>query len=577
MQRTVFLLLAIGISFFTTEILAQAPHVISVSPSPQAVNALAEAEVVVIFDTPLDTPSISGQTFRVFGKWSGPASGIFSFSDNNMEIHFLPDENFFAGELVMVQLSKGIMSNTGENLEAPYAWTYWIVTAPGVLNQPTLDTIELRLPYEGLIQTYGTYAGDMNNDGFSDLVVVNETSDDLRILLNDGQGGYSGFTIYDTGADGTPSPNEGADFNNDGEIDFVVTTAWSNEVRVLTGDGQGNFSNMETYYTSNGVRGVVVGDFDGDGWDDMLTTNRLDGNISIFMNDGDGTFTASGMDVPNEDETACSIADINNDGILDVFYAAYNSEKVGVLLGDGTGGFMYETSVSVLGRPWMISAGDFNGDGNADVASVNYSTDKTAVLFGDGLGGLSAPVHYSPADADFPLAIDPGDLDGDGDLDFVTSNHNSGNFNVFENDGTGQFTVAATLPSLEAGSCATLHDRDNDGDLDITGADEDEDVLLLFDNSGAPSASIILADYDLCVTAYPNPASTTLTVAMKNRSDELMTTVVYDLSGKMLANYSCFSGNAAVIPLNGFEDGMYLLKLETRQGTTLTSPFVISR
>ena len=194
---------------------------------------------------------------------------------------------------------------------------------------------------------------------------------------------------------------------------------------------------MDTYFTSNGVRGVVCGDWDGDGWDDILTTNRLTGNISIFKNNGDATFTESNMDISGQDETACALVDINNDGILDIYYAAFNSQKLGALMGDGNGGFnILPNTVSVDGRPWMIAAGDLNGDGFADVVSVNSNDNSTAVAFGDGTGALSQPVHYSPPDHYFPLAVDLGDLDGDGDLDIVTSNYSSDSYTVFKNDGT---------------------------------------------------------------------------------------------------------------------------------------------
>jgi hypothetical protein len=560
-----------------TVTLATAPKVLNISPSSQAITVLPESEIVVTFDMQMDIATISNVTFRVFGKWSGPATGTFSFPNGSSEVHFLPDEKFFAGEVILVQLSKGIKNSSGEFMEKPFAWTYSIATAPGDLNQVAIDTIELRYPGEGLIETYGTYAGDMNNDGYSDLVTINEESDDLRTLMNNGTGGYpDSFTLFDTGTDGRPSPHEGADINNDGEIDLVVGTAWSNELRVLTGDGNGGFSNMDVYFTSEGVRGVVVGDFNGDGWDDVLTTNRLDEDISIFMNDGDGTFTVSNMDVAGEDETSCALADINKDGILDVFYGGYDSHTVGTLLGNGDGSFTYGASVSVSGPAWMITSGDFNNDGNADVAAVTSSSNQMAVLFGDGLGGLEAPVHYSSASMIFPLAIDAGDLDGDGDLDIVTSNYSSANFCVFENTG-GVFMMAAVLPSEEAGSCATLHDRDNDGDLDITAADEEEDVLFLFDNAGTTNATGPITQTNLNLQLYPNPANTAITVKVNAATDRHNIIAIYDLSGKRLSDYLAITETSTVIPLIRFEEGMYLLKMETKSGLTISSHFVISR
>ncbi len=583
MKKHTYIVAAVLFSFFLFEMKAQAPLVVSTYPEGQKIDTPTDDEIVVNFDTPIDPQTVHELSFRVFGRWSGPAPGIFWFSNDNTEVRFYPDEPFFAGEWVMVQLSKEIQSATGDNLENPFAWGFWVKTAPGTLQQPLIETIELRLPGETYLQTYGAYAGDMNNDGFSDLVAVNESSDDLRILLNDGQGHYPAFTVYDTGDDSTPSPSEGADFNNDGEIDLVVTTAWDTEVRVLTGDGQGSFSNMDTYYTSNGVRGVVVGDFDGDGWDDMLTTNRLDGDISIFMNNGDGTFSETGMDLPNQDETACVLADVNGDGILDVFFASFNSQKVGVLLGDGAGNFTLNDEVAVQGRPWMIGAGDLNGDGFADVVSVNSNANRTAVLFGDGEGGLGQPVYYAPSNHNFPLAIDIGDLDGDGDLDMVSSNYSSKTYTVFENNGSGQFSVAVTLNSPKAASCAILHDRDNDGDLDITGTDEEDDVILLFENADTTiNSASFTHKKDFSLEVLPNPAFQYISVKYHLPSQAEVSMTIFNStgtavtqSGKKIQPAGTHSTNLAVN--EALLPGLYFFQIEIDGKVINVKPLLIQQ
>ena len=570
MNRLVFLctsLLLIAI----IKLQAQAPKVTGVFPQNQTIHAAADAEIIVTFEAPVDPASVDAVSFKAFGRWSGPASGTVSFENNNTELHFSPDEPFFAGEWVTISLSKGIRSASSENLEKGYSWNYWIATTAGTLNQVFIEKILLELPGEGWIETYGAYAGDLNNDGYSDLTVVNENSDDLRILLNDGQGNYPAMQIHNTGQN-SPSPNEGADFNNDGQIDFAVSTSHDHQLRVLMGNGQGNYSSMETYQTGQQARGLAVGDFNGDGWDDIFITNRISGNLSLFLNDGDGTFSSSTLNTPGNGESACAVTDANNDGIPDVFVGMFGSREIGLLLGDGEGGFSLSGMVNVLGQPWMITAGDVNGDGNADVVSANSTGNVTAVVFGDGEGGLSAPDHYSLANATFQLAIDLGDLDGDGDLDMLTSNYSSATYTVFENDGNGIFSVADLIEGDSLASCAILHDRDNDGDLDISLTDEGKDLVLLYENFDpfvAVSEVTTVNKFDL--TIYPNPLSATSTIQYSLSERASVRLAIYDLSGRelrLLANEKQTAG-AHQISWNGKDfsgqkvtSGVYVLSLD---------------
>jgi hypothetical protein len=83
----------------------------------------------------------------------------------------------------------------------------------------------------------------------------------------------------------------------------------------------------------------------------------------------------------------------------------------------------------------------------------------------------------------FPLATDLGDLDGDGDLDWMTSSF-GGEFVVLLNDGSGSFDFFTELEAPRAASCTITHDFDNDGDLDLALVDELANVVILQRNEG---------------------------------------------------------------------------------------------
>jgi hypothetical protein len=148
----------------------------------------------------------------------------------------------------------------------------------------------------------------------------------------------------------------------------------------------------------------------------------------------------------------------------------------------------------------------------------------------DSIGNLSSPTNYSVGA--FPLSVDLGDVDGDLDLDIVTSNFSGANFTLYENDGTGVFINRNDLPSNQAGSCAVFHDRDNDGDMDMTGIDELQDLLILFTNDAAVKVEDeSIPDEFTLYQNYPNPfnPSTSLQYAVSSR--QYVTLKIYDILG----------------------------------------------
>ena len=55
------------------------------------------------------------------------------------------------------------------------------------------------------------------------------------------------------------------DFNGDGKLDLVVANRASNNVSVLLGNGNGTFQAAVNYAAGSKPRSVAVGDFNGDG------------------------------------------------------------------------------------------------------------------------------------------------------------------------------------------------------------------------------------------------------------------------------------------------------------------------
>ena len=80
------------------------------------------------------------------------------------------------------------------------------------------------------------------------------------------------------------------DFNGDGRTDLAVANYDSNDVSVLLGNGDGTFQNQVTYAVGTGPDALVAGDFTGDGRTDLAVANYGSNDVSVLLGNGDGTF-----------------------------------------------------------------------------------------------------------------------------------------------------------------------------------------------------------------------------------------------------------------------------------------------
>ena len=560
--------------------LFSAPKVILIAPESHRIDASRQAEIAVSFDVAIDPASITSASFMVFGRWSGVSSGSFQFENNNRKVVFLPDQDFSAGETVMVNLSRNILDSNGLAMEKGYAWQFWVGATVTDLFMAEIGRISTRQPGENHIQTYGANAADLNGDGLGDYLVPNENSHDVRVFLNNGAGSYSNFTVHALPSGNRPSTNESADFNGDGNTDIAVGNTQNSTVNIMLGDGQGGFSSISAITAGNGIRGLAVLDLNGDGAMDIVTANRGANNLALLLGNGDGTFaSATFLEAGGQQETACVAGDANNDGITDLFVGCYGSNEIILMLGDGNGSLIFTDRIASPGSPWMMAAGDIDGDGAMDAVSANADAASAVVAFSDGFGGFSGSATY-PTGAAFPIAVDLGDPDGDGDLDMITSSFGgfgqlNGLWRLYENNGSGLYVNPTDYPASYAASCAVFHDRDGDGDVDVTGIDEMHDLLFLFDNrltSLHDSDAVPISDFELSGN-FPNPFNPFTNIRFVLPDHARVNLTVYDLQGRKvrtLISGEVWRGGTNILPWNGTDDrgavlasGVYFLRMSS--------------
>jgi hypothetical protein len=302
--------------------------------------------------------------------------------------------------------------------------------------------------------------GDVNGDGKPDLVVASSFRRDqcngpgdegVSVLLGNGNGTFQPPAVYSSGGQGTGARLTGfvalADLNGDHHPDLVVANDGSNSVGVLLNNGDGTFQPAVNYSCGAfSARSVAIADLNGDGHPDIVAAG---GGVSVLLGNGNGTFQpAVGYSSPNT--VAVALGDLNGDGHPDVVVgkqapSANDAKTFDVLLGNGDGTLQAAVSYPVaVGISWAVAIGDVNGDGDLDVmaadgaATVQNFTGQVSWALGNGDGTFRAAQHRSTG-GKMSYSVAVGDVNGDGRPDLVVPNIDTTTVGVLLN-----VTIAAT-------------------------------------------------------------------------------------------------------------------------------------
>ena len=297
-------------------------------------------------------------------------------------------------------------------------------------------------------------AGDVNGDGYADLLVGSPLAGRAWLFLG-GANGLSAAPDWSLDQEQVLSAFGAAvsgvgDVNNDGFSDLLIgapdlDNGQSNEGRAYLflghGEGPAAVARMSTTWPANDEAGTAVagaGDVNGDGYADFVSgapgtssPEATEGRAYLFLGpSGTQAWSYDGGQVGARFGVAVSSAgDVNNDGFTDVLVGAPGGAGAAYAFLGKPNGLSTTPGWSVtgsganaaLGRS-LAAAGDVNGDGFCDVlVSANASEARLYLGSGSGIHATPGWIASVPAAGDWRdlLVVGPGDVNRDGMSDVL--------------------------------------------------------------------------------------------------------------------------------------------------------------
>jgi FG-GAP-like repeat len=284
--------------------------------------------------------------------------------------------------------------------------------------------------------SWGLGAGDLNGDGFPDIVVsgCNTQGSGIAVLMNraDGTGAFAPVAEQEFSVVLSSDTVLLRDFDGDRVLDLALAGI---AAEFLKGVGDGRFESPISYNTPRAApASIATGVFRDAGALDLVTANGYDDSVSLLFGDGMGEFvTGPTITVPTDPSLGKSalesvaVGDFNGDGPLDL--AVGGASGFTVLPGNGDGTF---ASPLVYGSGHLIrfvTLADLDGDGSAEILGTSSDTDGglLMVLWHTAGGGVSTSTLRTGLQS---LSVVSADLNGDGTPDVVVGS-GDGLVNIF--------------------------------------------------------------------------------------------------------------------------------------------------
>ena len=308
-------------------------------------------------------------------------------------------------------------------------------------------------------------SGDLNDDGFPDLIVLTGS---VLVKLGSGDGTFSGSAIFATGSN--PSHGVVGDLNSDGHLDLVINDGGATQVLVLLGLGDGTFAAPMPHALLSYAGSMAIADFNNDRKSDLAIVNLYGGTLTLLLGNADGIFTpfTPSPYIP-QSSSFIGAVDLDSDGNVDIVIPSSYS-GMGVLFGLGNGTFEPSVPLDGLLGGGGVTTADFDNDGRIDVAGLSGFF-ELGVLLNRGGRSFAPQARVQSGGGPWIMAAD-FDQDERQDLVLVNtsfSDYRSGSVSVLLNQGPRPDDDADGLKNPVDNCPFVANPGQEDGDQDGTG------------------------------------------------------------------------------------------------------------
>ena len=283
--------------------------------------------------------------------------------------------------------------------------------------------------------------GDLNSDGFNDLVTANSGSGGISVLKNINGTSFSPKTDYLVS--GILKAVALGDITGDGILDVIVATNVPSAIVWAPGVGNATFGSFTTINASlaSNPTDISAVDIDGDSRNDIIFSNaNTTYGVGRIKNSSASGLVPEPVITHGNPIVGLSVGFLNSGTDPDFGFVASSESSITLFTGGAGTAFAALATLATSSVPTVLALLDFDLDGDRDVIALLESANQYVAFINAG-GTFSAPAYGGNSTIlDQPKGLDGADVNNDTKMDLVVSNFGNGTVRVFPGSGSGTFS-----------------------------------------------------------------------------------------------------------------------------------------